>query len=240
MARVVKEEEYAVKVNEILDAAQHLFFTKGYEGMTIADILDALQISKGAFYHYFESKAAVLEGFIERMQHGIEQAMLPIIHDPTLTAIEKFHSFFGTLDHLRFEHRAAAIELMRVWYTDENAIVRTKVDDAVIARRSPLLNEIVQQGLREGAFTTAHPDRAGEVILYLLNGMANSHMKLFLALDEGADEQHTVDEIIAVYAAYMDAVERALGAPEQSLRRIDVEAVKMWVDVLKTEGRDLP
>jgi AcrR family transcriptional regulator len=240
MARVVKEEEYAVKINEILDAAQHLFFTKGYERMTISDILDALQISKGAFYHYFESKAAVLEGFIERIQQGVETALLPIIHDPALTAIEKFHSFFGTLDHLRFEHRAAAIELMRVWYTDENAIVRAKVDDAVIPRRAPLLNEIVQQGIREGVFTTPHPDRAGEVILYLLNGMANSHMKLFLALDRGADEQHTVNEIIAVYAAYMDTVERSLGAPEQSLRRIDVEAVEMWVNVLKTEGKGLP
>jgi TetR/AcrR family transcriptional regulator, transcriptional repressor for nem operon len=240
MARVVKEEEYAVKVNEILDTAQHLFFTKGYERMTISDILEALQISKGAFYHYFESKAAVLGGFIERIQQGVETALLPIIHAPDLTAIEKFHSFFGTLDHLRFEHRAAAIELMRVWYTDENAIVRAKVDDAVIVRRAPLLNEIVQQGLREGVFTTTHPDRAGEVIQYLLNGMANSHIKLFLALDEGADEQATVDEIIAVYAAYMDAVERVLGAPEQSLHRIDVEAVRMWVNILKTEGKNIP
>lgn len=53
MPRVVKEEEYAVKCNEILDVAQHLVYTKGYQQMSIQDILDELKISKGAFYHYF-------------------------------------------------------------------------------------------------------------------------------------------------------------------------------------------
>ncbi len=54
MARIVKE--YSVRRNEILDAARQLVYTKGYEQMTIQDILDYLQISKGAFYHYFDSK----------------------------------------------------------------------------------------------------------------------------------------------------------------------------------------
>ena len=53
MARIVKEEVRAVKRNEILDAASRFIYTTGYEQMTIQDILDELQISKGAFYHYF-------------------------------------------------------------------------------------------------------------------------------------------------------------------------------------------
>ncbi len=42
MARTVKEEEYAVKRKEILDAAQRLVYTKGYEQMSIQDILNEL------------------------------------------------------------------------------------------------------------------------------------------------------------------------------------------------------
>jgi len=52
---------------EILDVAQRLVNTKGYEQMTIQDLLDELQISKGAFYHYFGSKQALLEAIIERI-----------------------------------------------------------------------------------------------------------------------------------------------------------------------------
>ena len=35
MARVVKEQEYAAKRNEILDAAQRLIYSKGYTQMAI-------------------------------------------------------------------------------------------------------------------------------------------------------------------------------------------------------------
>ena len=64
MARAVKEQEYVAKRNGILDAMQRFVYTKGYEQMTIQDILDDLQISKGAFYHYFDSKQAVLEALV--------------------------------------------------------------------------------------------------------------------------------------------------------------------------------
>ena len=39
MARTVKEQEYATKRNEILDIARKLVYTKGYEQMSIQDIL---------------------------------------------------------------------------------------------------------------------------------------------------------------------------------------------------------
>jgi AcrR family transcriptional regulator len=180
MARTVKKEEYAAKRNQILDAAQHLVYTKGYERMTLQDILSEVQISSGAFYHYFDSKPAVLEGFIERIRQGVEQPLLPIVHDPHLSAIEKLQGFFDTLDRLRIAHKTDVLKLARVWYTDDNAIVRQKVDEAVVKQRVPLLSAIVGQGVREGAFTTAYPDQIGEVILSLLHGMGNTH-----AMQEG-------------------------------------------------------
>ena len=96
MARIVKEEEYAEKRNAILDVAQRLIYTKGYEQMTIQDILDDLQISKGAFYHYFDSKQALLEAMIERMGEEMEQFLMLIVHDPMLSALDKFQRFLAT------------------------------------------------------------------------------------------------------------------------------------------------
>jgi AcrR family transcriptional regulator len=233
MARTIKEQEYAEKRNEILNAAQRLVFAKGYERMTIGDILADLQISSGAFYHYFDSKPAVLEAFIERIKEEAEKPLLPIIHDPHLPAIEKLQGFFATLDRLRIAHKADVVKLGRVWYTDDNAIVRQKVDEAVLEQRAPLLNEIVRQGVREGVFTTTYPDQAGEVILSLLQGMGNTHARLLLSVDQETDEQRRVEEIVAVHAAYMDAIERVLGAPPNSLYRTDSEAVKVWVAALR-------
>lgn len=43
MPRVVKEEDYAARRKEILDVAQQLVYTKGYEQMSVQNILDALE-----------------------------------------------------------------------------------------------------------------------------------------------------------------------------------------------------
>lgn len=229
MARTVKEQERAEKRNEILDAAQRLVYTKGYERMTIQDILADLKISSGAFYHYFDSKPAVLEAFIERIKLESGKPLLPIIHDPHLTAIEKLQGFFDTLDRLRIVHKADVVKLGRVWYTDDNAIVRQKVDAAVLEQRAPLISAIVRQGVREGSFTTAFPDQAGEVIMSLLQGMGNTHARLLLAVEPASDEQRRIEDIVVTHAAYMEAIERVLGAPPHSLYRADAAAVKVWV-----------
>jgi AcrR family transcriptional regulator len=233
MARTVKPEAVASKRREILDAAQRLVLTKGYEQVSIQDILDEVRISSGAFHHYFESRRALLEAFIERIKQEAEKPLLPIIQNPHLTAIEKLQGFFDTLDRLRVANKADVVKLLRVWYTDDNAIVRLKVDEAVLQQRAPLLTEIVRQGIREGSFTTAYPDKAGEIILSLLQGMGNTHARLLLSLEQERDDRRCIEEIVATHAAYMDAIERMLGVPPHSFSRASAEAVNVWVAALR-------
>lgn len=46
------------KRQAILDVAEKLFYSKGYEATTVQDILDVLETSKGSFYHHFERQGA--------------------------------------------------------------------------------------------------------------------------------------------------------------------------------------
>jgi AcrR family transcriptional regulator len=238
MARTVKPEEFAAKRREILNATQRLMLTKGYEQMSIQDILDEVRISSGAFHHYFDSRRALLESFIEHIKQESEKPLLPIIHHPNLSAIEKLQGFFDTLDRLRIARKADVVKLVRVWYTDDNAIIRQKVDEAVLQQRAPLLTEIVHQGIREGSFTTAYPDQAGEVILSLLQSMGNTHARLLLSLEQEGDDERCIEQIVATHAAYMDAIERVLGASPHSFYRADAVAVNIWVAAMRGMGSD--
>jgi AcrR family transcriptional regulator len=236
VARTIKPEEFASKRRAILDATQRLVFTKGYEQMSIQDVLDELRISGGAFHHYFDSRGALLEALIERIQEESEKPLLPIIHDPHLTALQKLQGFFATLDRLRIAHKRDVVELARVWYADGNAIVRQKVDEAVLKQRTPLLTVIVRQGIQEGVFTTAFPDQAGGVILSLLQGMGNTHARMLLSLAQERDERRCIEDIVATHAAYMNAIERVLGAPPNSFDRTDADAVMVWVSALRDDA----
>lgn len=54
-----------VRRQAIVDAARELFCKKGYLETTVDDILSELNCSKGSFYHYFDSKLAVLQAICE-------------------------------------------------------------------------------------------------------------------------------------------------------------------------------
>ena len=60
-----KHPEQTVKL--ILDTASTLFFQKGYDHTTLQDIIDATHLSKGAIYHHFASKEAILIAVADRM-----------------------------------------------------------------------------------------------------------------------------------------------------------------------------
>jgi AcrR family transcriptional regulator len=233
MARVTKPEEFAAKRNAILGAAQHLVFTRGYEQMSIRDVLDELQISGGAFHHYFDSRGALLDALVQRIQEESARPLLPIVHDPHLTAIQRLQGFFSALDRLRMARQQDVIAAARVWYTDGNALVRQRVDEALVLQRAPLLTEIVRQGVQEGVFTTPYADQAGEVIMALLQHMGDAHARLLLLSAQERDPLSRVEAIVSIHAAYMEAIERILGAPSNSFYRADAEAVRTWVAALQ-------
>jgi AcrR family transcriptional regulator len=235
MARIVKE--YAVRRNEILDVAQRLVYTKGYEQMAIQDILDDLQIAKGTFYHYFDSKQALLEAIIERMLEEVERLLLPIVQNSHLPALEKFQRFFTAIARWKTEQKTFILALLRVWYMDDNAIVREKARSSSLKQFMPLLTIIIHQGIQEGVFTPAYPDQVGDVVISLMQGLNDTLARLLLSFEPKDDA--LLQGIVGIVAAYTDALERVLGAPMGSLLLADTETLEEWVVELKCERGDI-
>ena len=233
MARTIKPHEYAEKRNDILDAAQRLVYSKGYERMTIQDILDDLHISSGAFYHYFDSKQAVMVALAARMQDDMEQHLQPISKDANLSATEKLQHAMATILRREISKNAETliIALLRVWFSDENALVRAKVDEARVERFAPLLTEIIRQGIRESSFTTTHPELSGELILSLIQGLQYSIARVYFTFEMDHDQQRFIEGNIAVFDTYMEAIERALGAPPHLLFRLDAETIEEGLSI---------
>jgi AcrR family transcriptional regulator len=226
MARVIKHTEHAVKRNEILDAAQKLIYTKGYAQMSIQDILDDLHISKGAFYHYYISKQALLEAVIERMLQQAEAIVLPIVDDPNLTALEKFQRYFDTVARWKTDRIDLMLVLLRIWYTDDNILVRQKVTAQGLKVIMPPLTKIIQQGIREGTLKTAYPDRVCEVIFSMMLAMSDKMAEILLAPPTPKSILPQLENTLEVYT---DAIEQVLGVSSGSLQLIDSESLKEWI-----------
>jgi AcrR family transcriptional regulator len=228
MVRTVNEAAYAQRYNAILDAAQRTIITKGYAQMAIADILNELQISSGAFYHYFDTKSALLLALVERIGEEVEQLVLPIVHDPELAALEKLLRFFAALDQWKFAHKSLVLAYLPVWYGDENAIVRHKLYLARLKRLSPWLEQIIQQGATEGILTTPYPDQAARMVISLFEDLGYASVELLLAKKLSSADLQRLQRILL---ATTDALERLLGAPSGCLQLASLEGLEQWLTI---------
>ena len=225
MARTVKEQGFTTRRSEILDAAYRLVYIKGFDQMTVQDILSDLKISKGAFYHYFDSKGEVLEALVERIVDEIEPSLITIAQNPHLSALEKLQCYFDTAVRWKTARKSLMLSLLRVWYADENAIVRQKVFATTVKRITPWITAIICQGVEEGVFTTAYPDYICQLNIYLLQGLSDAFVALLFS---DQPDQDLLIHAENTLAAYTDALERVLGAPRGSLNLMDAETLKEW------------
>lgn len=66
----------------MLDHARAVFVEKGFDGASMHDLARAAGMSVGSYYRYFDSKAALVEAFVERDLALVEQAFATIVASP--------------------------------------------------------------------------------------------------------------------------------------------------------------
>ena len=225
MARTIKDPE--VRRNEIIDVAQELFLTKGYENTSVQDILGGAGIAKGTFYHYFDSKMELLDSFVERLTDATLSSVEPIVDDEQMSAMQKLHAYFDTIMQWKTENRRFLMDLARVIYKDENAIYRQKMMSASLKRVAPMFAAIIEQGVEEGIYTTEYPAEISEIVFTIMRSLSESMVELLLDEDYEGDMAAAIERIIA---AHEYAIARVLGF-DGPFELIDVDAAKLWIEV---------
>lgn len=193
--RVTKNPEQ--RRNEILDAAEMLFMTKGYTKATIMDILEACDIAKGTFYYYFQSKEEVMHAIITRFITSGVAAARRIVSDPELSAHEKIFQII-TAQNQPDERKLGVIEQL---HDVQNVEMHQKSLVETVLQLSPILTEVIEQGIQEGVFQTSTPRESIEFLL------VSSQFILDQGIFQWEAEQY--EKKIEAFAGIM---ERVLGA----------------------------
>jgi AcrR family transcriptional regulator len=224
MARTARAAR-TVRRDEFVDVALRLIQAKGYEQMSVQDVLDELDASKGSFYHYFDSKRALLLAVVERMTDAVIAALSPVLEDPALTALQRLEAFLTGFAGWKAERRPLVLATIDAWTSDDNAIVREKLRRGTDQRLVPMLAAIVRQGVEEGLFTAGPPEETARILLMLVHGFREAATDQFFARRAGTI---SFDAVLRANAAAVAALERILGVPAGSIHGLDEEALRLW------------
>ncbi|HEY4152227.1 MAG TPA: TetR/AcrR family transcriptional regulator [Pseudolysinimonas sp.] len=195
----------------------------GYEQTSIQDVLDALTISKGAFYHYFDSKQALLLALVDRRSDMLEQSLVPLVEDQDLSAIDKVVKFFVVQDEFKRQRRQFVLEVAHTWHSDGNAVFRRRLSAEGRRRLDPLLVQVIAQGVAEKSFAVEDPEQVARIIMSMIDGLAE-------AVAESLDGTGTASgsSTRAALVATTDAIERVLGTTQGVLQEPWLDALSRW------------
>ncbi|MEM1485585.1 TetR/AcrR family transcriptional regulator [Oscillospiraceae bacterium PP1C4] len=157
--RVVKEAEE--RRNEILDAADELFAQKGFDGTSTNDILEKVGIARGTLYYHFKSKEAIMDALIERYTTQVLTAAKKAAEDYNIAVGERIVRVVMAMN-LKAESKG---EIMEHIHKPQNALMHQKIQKAMLTGVTPILTEVVREGIDKAIFNTPFPYQAVEMIM---------------------------------------------------------------------------
>ena len=153
-----KEAEERKK--EILDVAEELFTAKGYDSTSTTEILERVGIARGTLYYHFKSKEEILDALIDRIIQGMVSNIRLALSDKS-TALQKLISFVGAMK----VDSAIGKEITDYAHKPQNALMHQKIQNSLLAVLTPIASEIIEEGIKEGSFSTSYPEETAEMLL---------------------------------------------------------------------------
>lgn len=163
-------EKSAQKKKYILETARKVFVEKGYKNVTMKDIVEACEISRGGLYLYFDSTEQI---FLEVLQMEAEETddvftqnitpddtaadiLTLFLKEQKKELLRKKNSLTVAVYEFFFAHKS----------TDKNNMLRRQFDAGV-----KVLEKLIETGIASGEFYCENPKGAASNIMYVLEGM---------------------------------------------------------------------
>jgi AcrR family transcriptional regulator len=174
----------------LLDAAIELFGTAGFDATSVRSIADRAQVSKGGFYHHFESKQALLHEVHDRFIDYHLERMRELLAEPGLGADERLRRLIRDILVVGAARWRNDIE---IFYQERRQLEGERYA-AVLRKRHEFegfVIEVVQRGVAEGVLV----DRGDpKVVAFGIIGMA---MWSYHWFDPARGGAHAVGELYA-------------------------------------------
>ena len=179
---------------ELLKIAYDMFITQGYENTSVDEIIEKAQIAKGTYYYHFQSKEQMLEEVID-MMIASETEMAEQVIGMDIPVPQKIVMIITSVKPTEAEQ-----PIKNALFQPDNVLMHHKVRKKLINVITPILSEVIKEGVNEGIFECDNiPER----------------VKMLLILSDGTFNEGTFSE--QDISVFIDMTEKILGAEKGTM-----------------------
>lgn len=204
----------------ILNGAERLFLERGFDETSVQDILDLLSLSKGGFYHYFDSKDALLEEICFRNAAQRLEKLEKELANERSTPVRKLNLILSALNLFSSEAPRFCAVMLKISYIDGDVNFRDHLRSFLFSKLLLHAKDAIVRGVDEGLFFVRNPKQVSYLLLCLGYDISD---EISRRLTLGPDEPELLIDLIDLLNAYRDSCETILGAAFGSIEIINVE-----------------
>ena len=159
---------HETRKEQVIEAAIHLFRTKGYHATSVQDIADAVGLRKGSLYHYITSKEELLFDIIHETIQVYIRRLEAIAARPEPAAQRLARAITAHIEAVAQETEGFAIFIGETRALEPGP--RRRIEEAS-QRYRHLLQQLIEEAAQEGAFRPTDSTLASLAILGACNWM---------------------------------------------------------------------
>ena len=195
---------------ELLKIAYDMFITQGYENTSVDEIIEKAQIAKGTYYYHFQSKEQMLEEVID-MMIASETEMAEQVIGMDIPVPQKIVMIITSVKPTEAEQ-----PIKNALFQPDNVLMHHKVRKKLINVITPILSEVIKEGVNEGIFECDNIPERVKMLLILSDGTFN----------EGAFSEQDISVFIDMTEKLLGAEKGTMGFIYDLIDKSDMEAVE--------------
>ncbi|TVT47113.1 TetR/AcrR family transcriptional regulator [Amycolatopsis rhizosphaerae] len=146
------------RIQEILTAAAELFGERGYDAVSLEDVAERLDVTKGSLYYYFSGKEELGTAAIETLGNEWTARLEQLLDGSTGTAAQRLRALIREHVTIAVRDYPAALRLFlvpRQWPDAQRERIKE-----LRQRHDALFRGLVEEGVASGEFTVTTVDTA--------------------------------------------------------------------------------
>jgi AcrR family transcriptional regulator len=199
---------------ELLNTAFKLFFEKGYDNTSVNAIIKVVGVTKGAFYHYFESKEDLLTEISVRYATKQVQFIEDTRKRKDLSGLEKLNKIIHQMYVYKIENKENRSMMFEIQQSNSNVLLQKRISEIICDLAKKEYSLIISEGVAQGDFHTVHTDEAGAFLMNLAI-LLNQEISKYVFKTEKTKEDK--EQIIKTLEFYEEVYNGVLGAQPGSV-----------------------
>ncbi len=143
--------DYNDKQVHILDIAEALFATKGFEGTSVRDIAKEASVNIAMISYYFGSKEQLLENIFARRISVSRMQLEEVLKNEALDPLEKVYQLIGNYVERIMNQQEFHKLIVREQMAQKESPI-TKLLHGMKKQNLELIRRLIQEGQKEGVF----------------------------------------------------------------------------------------